>query len=66
VNSEHLVNRVPEALHRMMSEVLADGVMAGLRGAESYESSRTITLHQNDNTIKAEITITLDLKVSAL
>lgn len=49
----------------MMSEILADGVMAGLQGVESYESSRTITLYQNDNTIKAEITITLDLKVSA-
>jgi hypothetical protein len=65
VNNEHLVNRVPEAVHRLMCEILSDGVIAGISGAQSYETRRTLTLHQSDSTIKAELTITLDLKVSA-
>lgn len=63
--SGHLVERVHDAVHRLLVEMLAESVGQSLQGAEKVDLTRTVILYEtNDPRVRAELAITLALKVS--
>jgi hypothetical protein len=64
VNTEHLVNRVPEAVRRLLIELLSECVTASLGGAQAVNAKRVLTLYENNEDVRASLTITMDLNVS--
>lgn len=62
--TDHLVTRVPEAVHRLLGQMLAECVARSVQGEASVETNRTLTLYENTAEVNAELTINLVLKVS--
>jgi hypothetical protein len=64
VNAEHLVSRVPEAVRRLLIELLSECVITSLDGAQTVNAECVITLYESNKDIRASLTITMDLNVS--
>lgn len=59
----HLVERVPEAIHRLLTEILTESAARNLSGEASVHVIRATTLHERDK-VRADLTITLELNCS--
>lgn len=64
MDTNHLVSRVPEAVHRLLGQVLAECVTRSIQGESVVEAGRTLTLYENTAEVDAELTITLSLKAA--
>lgn len=62
--TEHLVNRVPEAVHRLLGQLLFECTTRSMQGEAVVAAERTVTLYENTPQVSAELTITLTLKAS--
>jgi hypothetical protein len=61
--SLHLVDRVPEVIHRLLTEVLTECVSRSINGEEVVHVSKSVTLHERER-VHADLTITFELTVS--
>lgn len=64
MNTDHLVSRVPEAVHRLLGQILAECVSRSIQGESVVQTSRTLILHESTAEVDAELTITLSLKAA--
>lgn len=62
--TDHLVSRVPEAIHRLLGEMLAECITRSIQGEAMVKTNRTLTLYENTTDINAALTISLTLEVN--